>query len=173
MSDYYFEPTDNAADEPHRVHVQPTDGGYKIRLGDVAHRVTLRSDDATLSGQIDLTIGDRRVRAYAAQIKTGEQTAWQIWLGGRVWTLAPTRSADQRRREAAGVEGALTATMPGQVRAVLVEAGQAVVAGEALLILEAMKMETKLTAPRDGEVAQIFCAEGDVVERGQKLVELT
>ena len=173
MSDYYFEPTDNTTDDPQRVHLQPTDGNYEIQLGDVAHRVTLRSDDVTLPGQIDLRLDDGRVRAYAARVKTGEQTVWQIWLDGRVWTLTPTRSARQRRRGAAGVEGALTATMPGQVRAVLVEAGQAVVAGEPLLILEAMKMETRLTAPRDGEVAQLFCAEGDVVERGQKLVELT
>ena len=171
MSDYYFEPTDSA-DEPQRVHVQPVNGEYELHLGDHVHRVTLRSDKPTLPGPLDLLIDDRPVRAYAAQIKMGEQTAWQIWLGGHVWTLAPTRRASQRRRGAAGVEGALTATMPGQVRAVLVEAGQVVVAGEPLLILEAMKMETRLTAPRDGEVARLFCAEGDVVERGQKLVEL-
>ena len=172
MSDYYFEPFDTAADEPRRVHVEPVDDGYEIQLGDALHRVVLPSDEIALPGKIDLIIGERRVRAYAAQVKTGEQTAWQVWLDGRVWTLTPTRSARQQRRGAAGVAGALTATMPGQVRAVLVEAGQAVVAGEALLILEAMKMETKLTAPRDGEVAQLFCTEGDVVERGQKLVEL-
>lgn len=176
MSDYYFDPTDNASDEPQRVHVQPTHGGYEIHLGDVAHRVTLRSDEATLPGPMDLVIkdqrGERRVRAYAAQVKTGGEISWQIWLDGRVWTLTPTRGAGQRRRGGASIEGTLTATMPGQVRDVLVEPGQAVVAGEPLLILEAMKMETRLTAPRDGEVAQVFCAEGDVVDRGQKLVEL-
>jgi 3-methylcrotonyl-CoA carboxylase alpha subunit len=62
--------------------------------------------------------------------------------------------------------------MPGLVRAVLVEAGQAVAAGERLAVLEAMKMEHALTAGRDGVVAEVLCAEGDQVEAGVVLVRL-
>ena len=59
--------------------------------------------------------------------------------------------------------------MPGQVTQILVEAGQQVTTGQTLLLLEAMKMETRITAPRDGRVARILCAVGETVQGGQVL----
>ena len=44
--------------------------------------------------------------------------------------------------------------------------------GAPLVLLEAMKMELRLTAPQDGQVSKIYCAPGQVVERGQRLVEI-
>jgi oxaloacetate decarboxylase alpha subunit len=46
-------------------------------------------------------------------------------------------------------------------------------AGEVVLILEAMKMETEIRAPRDGTVAEIAVAEGDTVEVGRTLLKLS
>ena len=60
--------------------------------------------------------------------------------------------------------------MTGIVRAVTARAGAAVDKGEKLIVLEAMKMETSLTAPRAGLVAEIFCAEGETVEGGAILI---
>jgi 3-methylcrotonyl-CoA carboxylase alpha subunit len=57
------------------------------------------------------------------------------------------------------------------VRQVLVSAGDAVSRGDALVVLEAMKMEQRMTAPRDGVVKTVPCAAGQSVERGQVLVE--
>jgi biotin carboxyl carrier protein len=62
--------------------------------------------------------------------------------------------------------------MPGQVRAILVAVGEEVSAGDPLLILEAMKMETRLLAPQPGKIGRLNCAVGDVVMRGQQLIEL-
>ncbi|MCI0567132.1 MAG: hypothetical protein L0Z52_02940 [Acidobacteria bacterium] len=69
-------------------------------------------------------------------------------------------------------EHGLEAPMPGQVRLVAVEVGEAVQRGQTLLVVEAMKMEIRITAPEPSRVVKIHCLAGDQVERGQVLVEL-
>ena len=66
---------------------------------------------------------------------------------------------------------ALTTPMAGTVVKVLVEAGAEVKSGETLLVLEAMKMETEVTAPKDGKVKSVDVAVGDAVQGGQVLIE--
>jgi acetyl/propionyl-CoA carboxylase alpha subunit len=66
--------------------------------------------------------------------------------------------------------GSLHAPMPGRVVRVEVEAGQEVLAGEVLLVLEAMKMEHTIRSPHDGTVSEVDCAPGDQVEAGAVLV---
>ena len=74
--------------------------------------------------------------------------------------------------EGAGAGGRLTAPMPGKVIAFLAKPGQAVKQGEALAVMEAMKMEHTLTAPRDGTVAELMYAVGDQVAEGSELLRL-
>ena len=62
--------------------------------------------------------------------------------------------------------------MPGTVRAVSAKPGDTVSAGDAVVVIEAMKMELTLSAPRDGTVAEVNVAIGDQVEDGAKLVSL-
>ena len=62
--------------------------------------------------------------------------------------------------------------MPGNILSVKVTAGAAVKAGDILVILEAMKMENEIVAPKDGTVAQIVAAKGASVESGAPLVIL-
>jgi 3-methylcrotonyl-CoA carboxylase alpha subunit len=66
----------------------------------------------------------------------------------------------------------LAAPMPGKVIRVLVAAGAKVAKGDALVILEAMKMEHTIAAPRDGVVAEIFFGAGDQVNEGAELLKL-
>jgi 3-methylcrotonyl-CoA carboxylase alpha subunit len=66
----------------------------------------------------------------------------------------------------------LIAPMPGLVTLVSAQAGQVVAKGDALLVLEAMKMEHTLTAPRDGIVAEILVVKGDQVTDGTMLLTL-
>jgi 3-methylcrotonyl-CoA carboxylase alpha subunit len=72
--------------------------------------------------------------------------------------------------EAAG--GSLIAPMPGKVVAVLVAAGDKVKKGSPLVILEAMKMEYTVTAPRDGVVARLDFPVGGLVKEGEELLSL-
>ena len=73
---------------------------------------------------------------------------------------------------ASGGDGAIRAPMPGKVVAVAVSVGDKVSRGQALLTLEAMKMEHALTAPFDGEVESISVSVGDQVSEGVSLARL-
>ncbi len=68
--------------------------------------------------------------------------------------------------------GGLTAPMNGSIVRLLVEAGQQVEAGTALVVLEAMKMEHSIRAPQAGTVKALYCSEGEMVSEGAVLVEL-
>jgi 3-methylcrotonyl-CoA carboxylase alpha subunit len=67
-------------------------------------------------------------------------------------------------------EPVLRAPVPGRVLHVRVRAGDAVRAGDVLVVIEAMKMETPVTAPADGSVGEVHVAEGDLVDQDQPLV---
>lgn len=71
-----------------------------------------------------------------------------------------------------GGEALLRAPMPGRVLKLLVTEGQAVAAGAGLLVVEAMKMENELLAPRAGTVKRVLVVAGATVERDAPLVEL-
>ena len=74
----------------------------------------------------------------------------------------------------AGAAGSVVvkAPMPGTVVNVVVSAGQAVKAGDDLVFIEAMKMETPVKAPQDGTVATVDVAKGESVDSGKVLVTL-
>jgi 3-methylcrotonyl-CoA carboxylase alpha subunit len=74
--------------------------------------------------------------------------------------------------ETAGTDGTVKAPMPGKVLQVLVKPEQSVAAGDRLLVLEAMKMEQRLTAPLAGTIKAIHVREGDQVSDGAVLVEI-
>ena len=80
--------------------------------------------------------------------------------------------ASRQRRQPTGAAGDLRAPMAGKIIQILVQPGDQVVAGDPLLILEAMKMEQQIRAPHDGIVAQILFAEGEQVAAGAELVTL-
>ncbi|MDZ4671670.1 MAG: biotin/lipoyl-containing protein, partial [Phototrophicales bacterium] len=90
--------------------------------------------------------------------------------GGTYTLVQPNPQSRKRKRAGAGDD--LTAQMPGKVVDVLVGAGDVVKKGQTLLLLEAMKMEIRVSAPHDGTIKAIFTQKGDVVDRGQRLVEI-
>ncbi len=74
----------------------------------------------------------------------------------------------------AGAQGGVKveSPMPGKILAVKKNVGDAVKAGDAILVLEAMKMENDIVAPKDGTVASINVSVGDSVESGATLATL-
>ena len=116
---------------------------------------------------VEIRSGDRVVRCGAVSTPRG---VW-VALDGRTYLL------ERAHRDAAAPDGApatdeIRAPMTGRVVAVAARAGEAASEGDLLLTIEAMKMEFRLTAPEDGVVAEVLCAEGDRVELGQLLVKL-
>ncbi len=116
---------------------------------------------------LELALDGQRVQA--AWAKDGRE----IWLHMDGHSYVLRRAAGRRSGgQAAGGERSLRAPMPGQVRKVLVQPGQQVAAGTVLVLLEAMKMEVRISAGQDAKVAQVAVSEGQSVEKDQVLVEL-
>ena len=101
--------------------------------------------------------------------------AW-VFVDGRPYYVPTQRDVVRTASSpAAGGEAeaaALSAPMPARVLSVRVAPGQDVAAGDVLVMLEAMKMELPVEAPRDGKVKTIACREGELVQPGVPLVEL-
>ena len=93
-------------------------------------------------------------------------------VGGAV--AAPVRKAAPVAPKAAGVAGGIkvTAGAAGKVFKIEANVGQKVSKGDAVVIIEAMKMEIPVVAPEDGTVASIDVAVGDAVEAGGVLATL-
>jgi 3-methylcrotonyl-CoA carboxylase alpha subunit len=118
-------------------------------------------------GRHDVVLGDRRL-------------ALSVYRAGeRIAVFAPESSAlltEVDRLAHAGdaaAEGRLSAPMPGKVVSFAVKAGDAVKRGQALAVMEAMKMEHTLHAPHDGVVQELLYAVGDQVAEGGELLKIT
>jgi len=118
-------------------------------------------------GEFVVRDGDRIERLYAV---TSNGVVW-VFHDGAVYEIAPDDEAGGRRRPARA-HGALTAPMPATVVAVKVGPGDAVRAGDTLIVLEAMKMELPVRAPGDGTVKAVHCRPGDLVQPDVSLIDL-
>jgi 3-methylcrotonyl-CoA carboxylase alpha subunit len=116
-------------------------------------------------GTIVLVIDGRRYRAELAHLDRERLVA----VGGEAYTFgADGPAATHAVATTAAPE--ITAPMPGKVLQVLVQPGQHTDSGDGLLILEAMKMESRLVAEAPGTVVEVRVAAGDLVDGGQVLI---
>ncbi|MGQ9889098.1 MAG: biotin/lipoyl-containing protein [Aggregatilineales bacterium] len=150
----------------YRVELEPQPGGeWQVTINGRAF--SARAAPLAEGGWL-LTLDGGQTLVYAA--RRGETR--HVWAGGEAFALTPAEASAARRRGVSAGAGDLTAQMPGQVVAVLAETGEAVQCGQTLVVLEAMKMEIRVSAPADGVVTRLLVRPGDVVERGQRLVEI-
>jgi 3-methylcrotonyl-CoA carboxylase alpha subunit len=93
-----------------------------------------------------------------------------VWCDGATYSFERVRAS----RSGSGGEhgGDLLAPMPGRVRKVAVAAGDPIARGMVLIVLEAMKMEHAIRAPKDGILKRLFVKEGDLVDAGVELAEI-
>ncbi|MDJ0950812.1 MAG: acetyl/propionyl/methylcrotonyl-CoA carboxylase subunit alpha [Alphaproteobacteria bacterium] len=158
LQEYRFQ--DGAIEQRVRVHFAA--GGQEVELpsgrvgiaGDLADDGTLRAD-----------IGGERLTARVVQ----RGRSLTVFCRGRSQLLIlhdPLIEATEHE----GAAGRLTAPMPGKVIDVKVKSGARVVAGDTLMVLEAMKMEHGITAPADGTVTTVNYGVGDQVEEGAELL---
>lgn len=147
------------------IDLVPTGSSYRATLGDKTVKVEILHADVE-QGRLDLLINTQHVTTY---VSSDNARRW-VTVDGQTFVL--TKSSGARRRGGAHhhAAGELTAPMPGQVRAVNVSEGEAVVKGQTLLILEAMKMEIRIQAPADGIVSSISVTVGQTVEREQTVI---
>lgn len=164
MSGFHYRAGDRA---PHLVAIERHGDGWRAVIDGRVHDVTVRPHSG---GRLELTIDGVRRSAYVA----AEGTRRWVAVGDRTFQLERIDGSPKRRTGGASESGhdVLEATMPGQVRAVLVDPGADVKAGQTLVLLEAMKMELQVKAPHAGKVAAVLVQVGQVVERGQRLVDV-
>lgn len=151
-------------DETHVIRVTETPLGFEVAIGLRRYQVTAAEVD---SATLDLTIDRHFLRTKHA---ADGESRW-IAIDGQTYQATRIRHRRKRRSSGQGDE-TLAATMPGQVMAVLVSAGEQVERGQTLILMEAMKMELRVTAPNDGTVARVLVGPGETVDRGQTLVEM-
>jgi biotin carboxyl carrier protein len=120
------------------------------------------------NGRYQVRAGVTSRVAYAA----GPADARWVFLDGRVYVIDTTTSQMPSHRPKVSEQSALAAPMPATVTAINVVEGQDVVHGDVLMVLEAMKMELPIRAPRRGTVRKLLCREGELVQPGIPLAEL-
>ena len=146
------------------VDLTPSGKSYRATAGDKTVDVEiLQAKD----GKLELLIDGKRVTAYVSSDNA------KRWVTVNGLTFVMTKSSGAKRRSAGHDHASeLVAPMPGVVRTVNVSEGDAVIKGQTLLLLEAMKMEIRVQAPREGVVKKLFVKQGQTVEREQILIEI-
>jgi len=162
------------------LEVAPADGGLEVRIDGreesalVLGRGPFRT--ITLDGLAAETCAWRQAvpAGAAAAGAAGVTEAWDVALDGRLYEVRladPLRAGDAPAAAATGpIE--VRAVMPGKVVAILAAEGTVVEAGQGLLVVEAMKMENEIAAPRAGRVATVRVRPGEAVDAGAPLVVL-
>ena len=145
--------------------------GWKVRIDDddalgvqahwrAADRLVLTPRNGTARGFTFTRDGDLTVVNHLG-------TRWRLQVLSEVQALA--RVAGQG---AAPVGSEIKSEMPGAITAINVAPGSVVAADDVLVVMEAMKLIFPLAAPRAGTVAAVCCALGEIVPRGQTLIQL-
>ena len=93
-----------------------------------------------------------------------------VWLDGRTYRLERAGKSHTAQASAAASTGNITALMPGKLLRLEVAVGDTVVEKQTVAIMESMKMESSLHAPKPGRVAEIRCQPGQAVEMGEVLI---
>ena len=140
------------------ISLVPHEGGLKFaELGLTFERA---SDDS-----LWLFDGSKKTKLHATKIKD----TWWIHLNGKCWKMELIEAGSSD--DGSGDSG-LTAPMPGIILDVLVSEGDEVTAGQTLLVMEAMKMEHKITAPKDGIVEVVHFKSGEKCDQGSILISI-
>jgi len=171
-----------------RITVHVADKTYEIDIEKLPYQDTI--DHVMVDGErVDIAIADDWLRQFSKCLIVGDRS-YQVEfeldrqdLPKTVWAVGQSVDVSLdfpgkgklKRPEMTGLWGEgdqVRAPLPGKVIGIRVEVGEEVKAGQALCLLEAMKMENELRSPRDGVVKEILTEEGKLVELDQVLVTL-
>ncbi|HZX79917.1 MAG TPA: acetyl/propionyl/methylcrotonyl-CoA carboxylase subunit alpha [Lysobacter sp.] len=140
-------------------------GRYRVEYAGRMHDVDgARIEDGALSLRLD----GEAMRVMVG----GERGHWSVHDGERRLALAAAPLHDEHHGGAEGGTDRVVAPMPGRIVVARVQPGDTVVTGQEVMVIEAMKMELSLKAPREGVVAEVRGAAGDFVEADAALVLL-
>jgi len=153
-------------EQPHNVALSRSNNGYRLHFDSEEWPCRLQRDN---DGSFILTLNDRSERIHAAQY--GDDI--YIHLDGRSYHLHYRHPLDLLAEQRHGSdEDSVRAPMPGSVIVVHASAGAVVTRGQTILVIESMKMETALAAPRDGVIADVRVTPGETFDRDALLFSL-
>jgi 3-methylcrotonyl-CoA carboxylase alpha subunit len=137
--------------------------------------IQARIDGEELSARLEtrpggslLRVGDRVARVLVSRYRD----ALLVAIGPAQFEFKPVEGSARRRAHGLAARE-VVAPMPGKVLKILVEEGQLVEHGASLIVLEAMKMETTLTAESPAIIAKVRAVAGAMVDHGAILIELS
>ncbi|QSP93331.1 acetyl/propionyl/methylcrotonyl-CoA carboxylase subunit alpha [Marinobacter salinisoli] len=163
MNSEYAQPLQlQVGDDIHELKILERGDDYQVFVGGSVYTLTAKLDDDYLQA----VINGHRISVH------GNLHNGQLVLFCEGETFQCTLYRETYQLEDAAGEGSLAAPMNGAIVAVQAEVGDAVTAGQTLVIMEAMKMEHAIKAPADGVVSEIFFAEGDQVSEGAELIAI-
>ena len=153
-------------DAEHNVELSRGRSAYRLHLGDAVVAIDLKT---AADGKAWLTVGTRQVEVVIAT--RGDEVF--VHLDGEAYSLRYEHPLDRLAAKAGGgAADNIRAPMPGSLVSVNVKAGNAVTKGQTLLVMESMKMETSIGAPRDGVVASVQFEKGQTFDRDALLLSL-
>jgi len=135
--------------------------GFRVNAASSA-RVILRYSGEAIAVPSSQAVGTWPLHAGEAMIVFDHGDVYEFTLD----------SGARAAGEASASDGAILSPMPGKIVSVTAKQGASVKRGDALLVLEAMKMEHTLTAPFDGKVVELKARQGDQVGEGVLLAKL-
>jgi biotin carboxyl carrier protein len=138
--------------------------GGAVQIGDTALT-------GTEAGAGTWRIVDDNGQASLVHVARAPEGVW-LHAGGAVFLLELGAGGTPSRSRPTAHDADMSAPMPATVLSIVAAEGTRVSAGDVLLLLEAMKMELPIRAPRDGVVSTVRCREGELVQPGVPLVEL-
>ncbi len=164
---------------------------YEIRLNDNQESIEILNRDGNL---LEIAIGDRKYKLDITEVEKGvysilndnvshnvelvpvENKKYEVKIGYESFTVdiidAEARYMMGRKSDEDDDQSFISTPMPGKVVRILVEEGQEVKAGETIIVVSAMKMESEYKAANDKTVKQILVKEGDNIDGNQPLVIL-
>lgn len=154
-------------DRRDEAEIDDQGGTLRVRLGDRWHTAELEKTNR--AGLYSLLVDGRSWELFARERPGG----FEILVGNRVYDVSVgNQRREEEEEEIAGV-WTLHSPMSGQVVEVRVANGDAVQAGQALVVVESMKMNNELTAARAGTISDIQVDPGERVERGRILLRVS
>ncbi len=172
--------------KPHKVKLRALkvdkESPFLVEVNDKSYEVRLATE-LIYGTSISINVSGRPYRVELE--KPSKTTPFSVRVNGKSYrvqydtinkayprTLEPTLPKPFRTpiRKTISEKGVVTAALPGRVVSLKVKAGDSVKVGDALCVLEAMKMENEITAPVRGVVEEIMVSEGAIVNKGQSLV---
>ncbi|MBJ7556245.1 sodium-extruding oxaloacetate decarboxylase subunit alpha [Marinomonas spartinae] len=131
-------------------------------------------ETSNVSTQVQASATPSGESVYTVTV-SGEQFVVQVSEGGEIGAIQPkphSQPVETAKASATASGEPVPSPLSGNIFKILVSVGQQVEEGDVIMILEAMKMETEISAPQSGVVASIHVKEGDSVQVGQTLLAL-